>query len=187
MAANYGLMRKAFRVMNAAFMVPIYRLGLEPILGSPVGGYIMVIKTTGRLTGKTRYTPVNYAIANGSIYCTAGFGKASHWVRNLSADPNVELLLPAGAVTCQAEVVEDTQEKFRMLRQVLINSGFAAFVFGRINPFRVTTEKLNELTKEYIMLRFRPIGIGSGPADQGSWLWIWPTAAIIALIWWLRR
>ena len=48
------LMRKGFWVMNKVFMVPAFRLGLGAILGSPFGGYIMVIKTRGHLSGKTR-------------------------------------------------------------------------------------------------------------------------------------
>ncbi|MCL5428200.1 MAG: nitroreductase/quinone reductase family protein, partial [Chloroflexi bacterium] len=140
MATNYSLMRRGFRIMNRFFMVPLFRLGLGPILGSPVGGYIMVVKTHGRISGKTRYTPVNYAIAHGCVYCTAGFGKVSHWIKNLTSDPQVELLLPGGAVAANAEIVKQSKEKRAMLRQVLINSGFAAPIFGGINPFRVSEE-----------------------------------------------
>ena len=187
MANNYSLMRRGFRFMNRYFMVPAFRMGLGPLLQSPFGGYIMVIRNRGRLSGKTRYTPVNYALANGHVYCTAGFGRMSHWVKNLTSDPHVELLLPSGAISANAEIVKRVKEKRSMLRQVLINSGFAAFVFGGLNPLKVTEQKLTELTRDYIVLRFRPTGVGAGPADQGGWLWIWPTAAIIALIWWLIR
>jgi len=181
------LLRKGFLVMNRLLMVPAFRFGLGPILGSPLGGYMMVIKTRGHLSGKTRYTPVNYAISDGAIYCVAGFGAVSHWVRNMAAYPHVELLLPAGAVACEVKEMDEPGEKMRMLRQVLINSGFAAFVFGGINPFRMTDEQLRELTGDYLVFRFRPTGIGSGAADAGGWLWIWPTLAILTLLWlWLR-
>jgi len=187
MANNYNLMRKGFRILNRFFTVPAFRLGLGRFIGSPFGGYMMVIKNRGHLSGKIRYTPVNYAIANGNIYCTAGFGSVSHWVKNLTNDPNVELLLPGGAIAATAEIVKPQKEKRAMLRQVLINSGFAAYVFGGINAARVTEEKLSELTREYIVLRFHPTGIGAGPSDPSGWFWVWPTAALIALIWWLVR
>ncbi len=185
MASNYSFLRKGFRIMNRFLMVPLFRLGLGPMLGSPYGGYIMVVKTHGRLSGKTRYTPVNYAMANGCVYCTAGFGKVSHWFKNLSTDPHVELLLPSGAVAATAEIVDQVEEKRTALRQVLINSGFAAFLFGGFNPYRVSEQKLDELTRDYIVLRFRTSGIAAGPYDPGGWFWLWPTAALVALIWWL--
>jgi deazaflavin-dependent oxidoreductase (nitroreductase family) len=185
MANNYSLMRTGFRILNRFLMVPAFRLGLGPILGSPYGGYIMVIKTHGHLTGKTRYTPVNYAIANGSVYCTAGFGKISHWFKNISAHPQVKLILPARRISSSAEIVKDGSEKIDALRRVMINSGFAAFVFGGINPYRLSAQKLEELTRDYVVLRFRCPGLVPGPFDPGGWFWLLPTFTLIALVIWI--
>lgn len=168
-------------------MVPAFRLGLGPLLGSPFGGYIMVIKQRGRRTGKVRYTPVNYAIQNGFVYCIAGFGKISHWIKNIQSAPNVELLLPGRSVACSAEIVTDQQERLRATRQVLVNSGFAAVVFEGIIPSRITDDKLAAISKDYVTIRFRLVGLGSGPADQGGWLWVWPTAAIVYALYLLLK
>lgn len=168
-------------------MVPAFRLGLGSLLGSPYGGYVMVIKQRGRRTQKTRFTPVNYAIRGGFVYCIAGFGKVSHWIKNIQSHPQVELLLPAGAIACDAEVVEDPQERLEMIRQVLVNSGFAAVLLEGINAARISEEKLAALSKDYVALRFRPTGIGAGPADPRGWFWVWPLAALIALLWWLLK
>jgi deazaflavin-dependent oxidoreductase (nitroreductase family) len=180
-------LRRAFRLMNKGFMVPAFRLGLGPLLGSPYGGYIMVIKTRGWKSGRTRYTPVDYAIANGLVYCIAGFGDRSHWIKNLRAEPEAELLLPGGALACRMETVEDEAEKRQALRQVLVNSGFAVYAFEGINPHRVTDMKLAELLQTYRILRFRPTGIGAGAYDPGGWFWLWPVAATVLLIWSLLR
>lgn len=180
-------MRKAFRVLNKAFMVPAFRLGLGAIINSPYGGYIMVIKARGRKTGKPRYTPVNYAIDGGYVYALAGYGGRSHWVRNLLADPQAELILPGRALACQAVQLADPDERTRILRQILINSGFATYLFGGINPHHISDAKLREVTKDYLVLQFRPTGVASGPADPGGWFWVWPTAAILLAIWLLLR
>ncbi len=184
-----SFLRKAFRIMNKSFMVPAFRLGLGPVLGSPFGGYIMVLKTRGRLTGRWRYTPLNYAIANGCVYWIAGFGKISHWYRNIIAEPNVELTLPASAVAGKAELVSDAAECQMAIRQVMINSGFAAFLFGGFNPYTLSEQRLKELAKDYLVFRLRPAGIGSGPSDPAGWRWFWPTLifslALLRLVFWL--
>ncbi len=93
-------------------MVPMFRLGLGAFVGNPFTGYIMVLKTTGRKTGRVRYTPVNYAILNGSVYCIVGFGKIAHWYRNLQAHPEIELILPSGPTSGTAEEVTDLRNPF---------------------------------------------------------------------------
>ena len=91
----------------------------------------MVITHTGRKSGLRRRTPVNYAIINGDIYCAAGFGAVADWYRNLLADPHVEVWLPdgwwAGSQRCDDLPAE---QRLPVLRQVLINSGFAAYAAG---------------------------------------------------------
>ena len=70
-------LRRIFKIFNR-FMLLLWRLGLGSWgNGTEFGGSIMVIKHTGRKTGLTRYTPVNYAVVDGDIYCTAGFGSGS--------------------------------------------------------------------------------------------------------------
>ena len=49
-------MRSVFRVLNKFFMVPMFRLGFGPFFGNPFSGFIMVMKTIGRKTGKMRYS-----------------------------------------------------------------------------------------------------------------------------------
>jgi hypothetical protein len=79
-------------------MVPIFRLGLGSIFVNPVTGYIMVIKTIGRKTGRIHLAPVNYSIHEGKIYFLSGWRHISDWYRNILAHPNIEAILPAGAV-----------------------------------------------------------------------------------------
>ncbi len=81
------VLRRVFWYLNRYFMVPMFRLGLGPLMVNPFGGYIMVLKTIGRKTGKVRYSPVNYAIMNGNVYCLVGFGHIADWYRNLRANP----------------------------------------------------------------------------------------------------
>ncbi|MGD8457170.1 MAG: nitroreductase family deazaflavin-dependent oxidoreductase [Anaerolineales bacterium] len=181
------IMRRVFRLLNRFFMVPIFRLGLGPFVGNPLTGYIMVLKTIGRKTGKTRYTPVNYALKNGCVYCMVGFGKASHWYKNLKANPNLEVILPSRPIAGVAEEVTDPEEALAVARQLFKNSGFAVIFEGYL-PFRaIPDEKIEAVLKRVRILRIRPVGVGSGASDPSGWLWLsWVALAILLIYCHLR-
>lgn len=176
-------MRRLFWFLNKLFMVPAFRLGLGPFMGNPITGYIMVLRTTGWKSGRERFTPVNYAILDGRIYCLAGFGKGAHWYRNMRAASGVQLLLPGGAVAGVAEDVADPEESLRAARQVLKNGGFAGFLLG-FNPYTAPDAVVREKTQGLPLVRIRPTGIGSGAGDPGGWLWV---AVALAVIWFVVR
>jgi hypothetical protein len=150
-------LRNVFHSMNH-FMVLLWKLGLGKAINIwPAGfGRIMVIKHRGRRSGREYLTPVNYALVEGEIYCTAGFGSISDWYRNMLVYPRVELWLPEGKRTSCAEDVSNSQMRSYLLRQVLIASGFAAPMFG-INPKKLSDEELDRVSKEYRIVHFTSI------------------------------
>ncbi|MCA2001272.1 MAG: nitroreductase/quinone reductase family protein, partial [Chloroflexi bacterium] len=166
------LMRRIFWFLNKFFMVPMFRLGFAPFFGNPFTGYIMVMKVIGRKTGKARFTPVNYAIYKGDVYCVSGGRAASDWFRNLLANPEADLILPGGSVYARAEEAADPKLKLILVRQILKNAGFAGFFEG-YNPFAIADDELARKIEDLPLLRFRPLGIGGGPSDAGGWAWVW--------------
>ena len=178
----YDTERRVFHYLNRYFMVPVFRLGLGAFVANPFTGYIMVVKTIGHKTGKERYTPTNYAIQNGNIYCLAGFGHSAHWYRNLQANPRVELIMPGGNLSGLAEEVTDPGERLGVIRQILKNGGFAGFFFG-FNPFTTPDHVLSERCANLPVIRVRPAGIRSGPADPGGWWWLlWAGLSLLPLV-----
>ena len=164
------------------FMVPLFRLGLGSLVGNPITGYIMVLKTIGRKTGKERYVPVNYAILDGNVYCMAGFGKGSHWYRNLQAQPKVEIIIPSGSFAGEAEIATNSEEAVVVLRRLLKNSGFAGF-FAGFNPYTISDAELLEKTKNFPLVLIPPTGVGSGAGDAGGWLWILSLGVTVVVLW----
>jgi deazaflavin-dependent oxidoreductase (nitroreductase family) len=164
-------LRYFFWLFNKLFMVPIFRLGLGRFWGNPFWGYMMVLKTTGRKSGKTRYTPVNYAILNGNIYCLAGWGQIADWYRNLITAPQIEVLLPSRALAGMAEEVSNSPERIIALRKVLIAGGFAGFMFG-VNPHTISDDDLAAITSGLPLVRIKPIGIAAEASDPGGGLWL---------------
>lgn len=179
-------MRHYFRYLNR-FMLLMWRLGLARFINiwPEVGGRIMVIQHIGRKTGKVRHTPVNYAEVDGEIYCTAGFGAISHWYRNMLATPEVEIWLPNGRYRARAQDITNEPNALPLLRQVLVNSGFAAPAVG-VHPKTMSDEDLSAVTSKYRLVRFSRQGPASGQADL---LWVWPilVSLLLGLVWLKRR
>src|SRR5574338_1633755 len=99
--------RRAFRALNHYFMVPVLKAGLGAWMGTPFGGWILLLRVRGRKSGVMRDNPLSYLMADGAVWVMAGFGAKTDWYRNLLADPQVELILPGRTVACRAQVADD--------------------------------------------------------------------------------
>lgn len=182
-------LRQAFKYGNK-FMLLMWRLGLQRWgMSNPYSGYIMVLTHTGRKSGLQRRTPINYAEIDGDIYCVAGFGAVADWYRNLLANPQVQIWLPDGSwYDGEAEDCGDlpTKQRLPLLRQVLINSGFAAYAAG-LNPRKMSDAELAAATAIYKLVRIRRTAArtGQGGPSDLAWVWIIATAGLAALL--LRR
>jgi deazaflavin-dependent oxidoreductase (nitroreductase family) len=168
-------------------MVPVFRMGLSPFIVNPFSGYIMVMKMIGRKSGRTRWVPVNYTIYNGNVYCISAFGEKSHWYHNLKANPNIDIFLPGRAIAGYAEIMKESDAYLFILRQILKNSGAAAFMDG-INPFSISDQALVEKTKEMVVFQIHPTGIANGPLESSGWGWILLNSIWIFLIlYWISK
>lgn len=136
-------------------MVFLWKIGLGKAINIwPAGfGRIMVVKHRGRKSGKEYLTPINYAVVDGEIYCTAGFGSISDWYRNILVDPGVELWLPEGKRMACAEDISSSPQRLFLLRQVIIASGFAGPLFG-VDPKKLDDDQLNKVSKNYRLVHF---------------------------------
>jgi deazaflavin-dependent oxidoreductase (nitroreductase family) len=156
--------RRIFKRFNR-LMLLLWWLGLGRWINAwpAVGGRIMVISHTGRKSGLRRRTPVNYVMVDGDVYCTAGFGPRSDWYRNLLANPQVELWLPGSRRSGWAEDVSGCEQHLALLRQVLIASGFAAYLAG-INPRSISDAELQKVAADYRLVRIRLAGPVTTPS-----------------------
>lgn len=172
-----GPLHAAFNIVNRWLVTPAFRAGLGPLFATPVAGSLMIVRTTGRTSGKRREAPLAYVILDGAVYCCAGFGRSTAWYRNLLADPRVEVVLPTIAFAGMAETVVDEAEWSRAFPAYLRSIG----VVGRAtlgDVSHASPERLERLRKELPLVRIRPTGIAAGPADPGGVLW-----AVLQLSW----
>jgi deazaflavin-dependent oxidoreductase (nitroreductase family) len=177
---EYNL-KQGFRYLNR-FMVLMWRLGLGQFINIwPEGvGRIMVITTIGRKSGLKRQTPVNYAVQEGEVYCTAGFGPGSDWYRNLRSNPKVEIWLADSWWAGEMEEITDPELRLPLMRKILINSGFAGRLFG-INPYSISDAALEKVTAPYVLLHVRRVEARTGRGGPGELAWVWPAATFMLL------
>lgn len=190
MSTNFeSSLRPFFKKILNPFMLSMWRLGLGSFLNiSPkYGGRIMVLTHIGRKSGQLRRTPVNYTVSNGELYCLAGFGSMSDWYRNILKNPNVEVWLPDGWWRGVAEEVSDDPSRLTLVRQLLFDSGFAAHVFGRIDPHKISDEELEQISKPYRLFHIKREEARTGIDGPGDLSWVWIAATAILLFFFIRR
>ena len=176
------MLRQGFKYFNR-FMMLMWRLGLGSWVNiwPAVIGRIMVITHKGRISGLSRYTPVNYTLIDGEIYCTAAYGEKSDWYKNMMETPEVEVWLPGSWWTGVAEDISDSEMRVPYLRQVLIASGFAARAAG-INPHIMPDDEFEEVTESYRLIRIQRKEARTGKGGPGDLAWVWPLATIILML-----
>ena len=174
-------MKLFFKFLNRYFMVPLFRLGLGPVMTNPLSGYIMVMKTIGRRSGKVRYVPVNYTIWKGCVFCLSGGRNSADWYKNLLAHPEIEIIMPGGAIFGKVDCPYQGEDRLTIVRQILKNAGFAGFFEG-YNPWKISEEELEKKVAEIPVIRITPNGLGAGASDPHGWAWIAFTVIAILII-----
>ena len=110
----------------------LYALGLGPLIGR----LVLLLTTTGRKTGKPRVTPLQYEEIDGKIYLGAALGPRADWVRNIRANPAVEVQVKGRRFHATASIITDCvqiadflevrlQRRPRMVGAILRGNGLA--------------------------------------------------------------
>jgi deazaflavin-dependent oxidoreductase (nitroreductase family) len=81
-----------------------------PLLAASPTASFGVITTTGRRTSKRRRKCVRLIRRGSSVYLVSIGGEGAAWVKNLRADPNVELRMRGGSFRGRARDLRDQDE-----------------------------------------------------------------------------
>lgn len=186
MATIVPAVSRALKVLNRWFMVPALRLGLGAWVGTPFGGYILLLRVRGRRSGLVRETPLSYFLVEGAVWVMAGFGPRTEWFRNLQADPIVEVWLPGRVLRCRAEAAADPATRARIIPALTRAVGVPGAMVG-CNPWTASDERILDLLSWVPLVRLSPVGgpIAAGPDDPGGRAWIWRQGLVLWLTGWL--
>jgi len=156
---------------------------MGPWLGTPIGGYLLLLRVRGRRTGILREVPLSYLVAEGAVWVCAGLGPGVHWYRNLLADPAVEVVLPGRTVACVAEDVRDPEVRRRMMPALVRALGLPG-ALGGVDPRQATDGEILQAYGWVPLVRLRSFEgpIVAGPDDPGGSAWIWRQMVILGLI-----
>ena len=115
-----------------------------------------MLEHVGRRSGTEYRTPVDFSKVGDDLYCVAAFGETTHWYRNILAAPEIAVWLPDGRWVASAEDASDDPRRLDLMRQVLMDSGFAARLIG-LHPRQMSDEDLDQATSTYRLLRIHPL------------------------------
>jgi deazaflavin-dependent oxidoreductase (nitroreductase family) len=174
-----GPLRAGFRLANRWLAVPMVNRGLGPLLGTPLTGSILVLRTTGRKTGLVREVPLGYSVLDGRIVVIAGYGRTCHWFRNALANPQVQVSLPGAVLAGHAEEITDPVNRRRAFRALAAALG----VIGRATLGHVEEAddaRVDQLADSFPLLAVTPTGVLPGPYEPGGTFWRIPLTATVA-------
>jgi deazaflavin-dependent oxidoreductase (nitroreductase family) len=111
-------MRSLSVVLQQRLVNPVVRLAWRARL--PIPGDAL-LETTGRRTGRPRYTPVCDGLDGDVFWLVSQRGRAADWVRNLLADPRVRVKVGGGrgaAWRAGAARIVDADDPHERLRTI---------------------------------------------------------------------
>jgi deazaflavin-dependent oxidoreductase (nitroreductase family) len=149
------------------FKTPIFffRIGL-PIFSS----FVLLLTTTGRKSGKLRYTPLEYLREQETGYpvIMAGWGGNTDWRRNIEANPQVQVQIGRERFDAIAEPLTEEEITARLTKALEINPK-SAKIWSRWAGESVSLAdpaSIGRSVKYFPCYRLKPVpekeGIGSG-------------------------
>lgn len=123
------------------------------------GELVLVLYHTGRRSGLTRATPLQYEQINGDYYVASARGAQADWYRNVVANPRVEILVKGQRLPVHAEAVTDPGEIADFLEMRLIRHPRMMRLMLRMEGLRgrITRPDLECISKGKALVILHPL------------------------------
>jgi len=134
----------------------LYAIGLGPLIGR----IILLLTTTGRKSGLKRVTPLQYEEIDGKYYLGSARGLNADWVRNIQANPQVNIRVKSDSFQGHAEIVTDPSRfadfiEVRLERHPLMIGLIMQKVHGL--PKEPSREQLEKLAEKEVFVIVTPL------------------------------
>ena len=110
--------------------VSLYRRTHGKFGGRVQGLPVLLLKTTGRKTGRERITPLGYFMENGNYIITAsnaGRDPFPGWFHNLRADPHVKIEVQDRQLEAEAEVAAPEKRTALWSQLISLSPAYAKY------------------------------------------------------------
>ncbi len=147
----------------------LYRLGLGAPLGS---AHIMVLTTTGRVSGQPRHTAIEFRTHGSKTYLISAWGERPQWYKNLLAQPVVGVAQGSQRFTARASVVDDAGEAARVLYLFRKRAPaiYDALMARLSSEETVSARTVPAITDHFVIVRLDPAPDAAGPKPvQADW------------------
>lgn len=162
------------------FRAPVWlwRLGLGPLIGD----LFLILTTTGRKSGQSRRSALEYHYLRGTLYVVSVFGERAAWYKNILADPRVTVQTSHATQSMRAAHVIDDDELLEVYE--LFKRRDPPVTNWYLRSLGVGDEADDILAKKdrIHVLRFDPIHEPTAPPLEADLVWMWPVALITMLI-----
>jgi deazaflavin-dependent oxidoreductase (nitroreductase family) len=124
-----------------------------------VGWLILLLRHTGRRSGKRYATPVQYEKIGDDYYVGAARGANADWFRNIRANPQVEFSVGRKTFKALAEPVTDPERVANFLAYRLRRHPLMIGLMMKMHhlPMRPNREQLLELGKATALVILHPL------------------------------
>jgi deazaflavin-dependent oxidoreductase (nitroreductase family) len=123
-----------------------------------IGDLVLVLETTGRLSGRPHQTPLQYERVGEALFVGSARGLQADWFRNLMADPQVRVRIKGKWLPARAAPITDPEQVLaflelrlerhpRMIRGMLLLHGL---------PLRPTRADLATLASQITIAELQP-------------------------------
>ena len=156
--AGEAIMKKSLYAKFKPGPILAYKIGLGPLIGR----FVLLLTTTGRKTGLQRVTPLQYEVIDGVYHIGAVFGMKTDWVRNIQANPHVQVRIKNSTFHGQAEISIDPEDIADFIQYRMNKHPRMIGLIMKLDGFtpRPSREELIEYSKNLALVRITPVAQG---------------------------
>lgn len=152
------LPRSIFRLIKRPPQIA-YALGLGPLIGR----LVLLLRTTGRVSGLRRVTPLQYERVGDEFYLGSARGLKADWVQNILANPEVEVRVKNHTFGGAAEVIREPDKIIDFLQLRLKNHPRMMTAMLRADgiPSNPSRDELTGYAAQIVLVVIHPNSPGS--------------------------